>query len=400
MKQDLGNAVLLDNSTVYGAMEAFETPPQQLLRGEGAGPGAAAAKFHALMDILEGIVLYQNLVVEPRQGDVDLWYELTELRGSDGKEILLQRPIEDNEVRPILIRATLDRLEEYVRSVDFRADATSFVRGLKDSAIPEVYTQEYDLDDGIRRDFKFYLERDDLEQLELISYQLGNATQADRNYAAFAFGGLFYQAVAKLYSVSYVPHTWRSALVDREMTRGRLDFGKLAIDLAGEVRQALTTRLNNEFGRTAIKEDFPVVASYVISQADRRSDLLRTAVEIRDTEPARAFRQWVADVQSALRDQRDLPLINRANQELQDLAEDLKREFDVHDRSSTQDFTVKAHVPGEIVSADTTVGVEKSAPTWVRPILDRQTYFVFLRDMAGKSVSLPPFIQRFQKMPT
>jgi hypothetical protein len=51
MKQDLGNAVLLDNSTVYGAMEAYQTSPQQLLRGEGVGPGSAAAKFHALMGL-------------------------------------------------------------------------------------------------------------------------------------------------------------------------------------------------------------------------------------------------------------------------------------------------------------------------------------------------------------
>jgi len=178
------------------------------------------------------------------------------------------------------------------------------------------------------------------------------------------------------------------------------DFGRYAIGVAGEVRRELTTRLNAGFGGAFLEEDFPIVASYVISQAGRRSDLLETAMEIREAAPARAFRQWVAQVQLALRESRDLPRIKAANKELKDLAEDLRREFGVHEPSAMQDFTIKAQVPGGALSAETTVGIEKSAPTWLRRIMHRQPYFIFLRDMARKSMSLPPFIQRFQKMPT
>lgn len=405
MEDRLGNAVLLDNSTVYGAKEAYDGSPRRIEGG--AVSGGYLTKTRALMDVLEAIVLYENLIVEPRQGDYDLWGDLARLQGSDGTEILLQRPVEDDEARSVLLSMAVDRLEEYLKSDDFRADAATFVQELRDSDIPDMYTQNYDLQSAIQRDFSFYLATEDRERLGQLSGYLLDVirTQKDRykaflihNYAAFAFGGFFYQAVAHAYSVSYLPHAWRSPLVNRDMTRRQLDFGKYAIGVAAGLRQELVTRLNAEFGRAVMQEDFPVIASYVIGQVSRRSELLGTAVEIRETTPARAFRQWIAEVQSALRDERDIPIVRAANNELKELAEDLRREFGVHEPSAKQEFTIKAQVPGGVVSGETRVGVEKSAPTWLRKILHRRTHFVFLRDVARKSASLPPFIERFDRM--
>lgn len=47
MKQDLGNAVLLDNSTVYGAMEPTK-PCRSDSSGEGVGPGAADQRLRSI----------------------------------------------------------------------------------------------------------------------------------------------------------------------------------------------------------------------------------------------------------------------------------------------------------------------------------------------------------------
>jgi hypothetical protein len=393
----LGNAVLLDNSTVYGAREASETSVLFSRDGEISGP--IAAKFRALMDVLEAIVLYENVVVEPRQGDYDLWEELAGLQGSEGTEILRQEMVEEWEARPALIHMSLDRLDEYLRSDDFATDAAVFVQGLNESAVPESYTQGYDIESSIRRDFVNYLEPEDYLRLGHLSRLLEGADRAVKNYAAFAFGGFFYQAVAHAYSVSYVPHTWRSGLVARGMGGEQLDFGKYAVGVAGDVRQTLTKRLNSEFGGAVLEEEFPVIASYVVSQVSRRSELLRAAVEIRETPPAKAFRQWTAEIQSALRDQRDLPLVKKAAKELTVLAKDLGREFGVAEPSAKQDFTIRAQVPSGVLSAETKLGVPKTAPKWMRRILHRRTYFVFLRDLARKSASLPPFIERFRALP-
>src|SRR5215207_3717159 len=101
------------------------------------------------------------------------------------------------------------------------------------------------------------------------------------------------------------------------MNHARRD-GPRATITAG-LRSELASQLNSEFGAAVIQGEFPVFASFIASQATSRPDLIRVAVDLRETKPAIAFRRWIQEMEARLHSQTDLPRIAEAQAEIQDL---------------------------------------------------------------------------------
>jgi hypothetical protein len=218
----------------------------------------------------------------------------------------------------------------------------------------------------------------------------------------FIFRGFYYQQLAHLHCTSYVPHTWRSDILEIDLDKSRIDFGKYIRNEAKAIRQELTKRLNDEFKTTAFTDDYPVFASYIAAQCKSRSQLLSTAIEISNSSSAKAFRQWISNLQTNVQNQSELPNIYRAQAELKTIIADLRKEIGLSIDSKTEPVKLSLGIPS-VGALPLGVGLEGipinlSIPSWLQAIFHRRTHLVFLRKIMEKSVSFAPFVTAYQQL--
>jgi hypothetical protein len=297
--------------------------------------------------------------------------------------------------------SALDSLETYIRSGEFGREAIIFVEHNGFRTIPVFYETPADFFELSIRSFSLVdLREDATDRLRAVTELLKEISPELMNIATFQFRGLFYQQLANLHSLSYVPHTWRAPLIDKETQTGEVHYADYVVGLGGSLRRELATRLNSEFGKAAFTEEFPVLASFVAGQASHRIELFPIAVELRNNSKTVAFRHWVANLQVILRDQRDLPRIQEAQKELSAVVADLRRELGLQPEPAGhhQALTIKVGIPGT-ASAELPLSVPVKTPLWLRRVFHRRSHLVFLRDLMRRSVSLPPFAVAMQRMP-
>lgn len=140
-----------------------------------------------------------------------------------------------------------------------------------------------------------------------------------------------------------------------------------------------------------------MIASYVAGQAASRRDLIRVALEVRDSPAARRFRQWVIGVQSAIDEQARLRVIRDAAGELAELCRDLQHELRIIGDPHIP-VTVKVAIPGGLAGVEVPVNVP-GLPSWLTRILHRRPHLAFLRDLAISGVEFAPFEIRYQALP-
>jgi hypothetical protein len=257
--------------------------------------------------------------------------------------------------------------------------------------LPALYQSTDDFVNLARQSFGDKLGAEALQHLNELASLIEKQAPAAKNFAMFAYRAFFYQRLAHLFSVSYVPHTWRAQLVSDATEEPMFDFTEYLRDLTVELRRELASRLNTEFGKSVFTVDFPVLASYVLSQTTSRSELLETAMAIRMSKAAVAFRVWIAEMESSLRNQSDLPKIAKAQSDLQDVVQDLRRELGLRSKHVLQQqFTIKVGVP-PFAAVEAPASARIPVPVWLHHIWHRSSHLVFLRDVARQSVSLRPF---------
>jgi hypothetical protein len=341
-------------------------------------------------------ILHEQLLVDSTSRDYPAWPELSSFPlGNDEAGPLLREEelLTGFDFTSSLLHHALATLEDYLRSETFAAEVRVF-DAAHDRAVPDFYRTPDEFRKLVVESIPVPIDRTALELLIRISDALDESSQEVANYATFIFRGLFYQQLAHSLSISYVPHSWRSSAVNAEADHPSLDFTRYLSHIAQDLRRELARKLNSEFGQTAFSEDFPVLASYVVNQTKSRGELIHTAIDIRRNHKAQAFRQWTARIQTLIRDQRDLPEIARASEELRDVIGDLRKELGLPSNEKGQELTIKVGVPiVPVASAETslTLGI----PRAVRRIINRRTHLVFLRDVARKSTSLTPFVTAF-----
>ncbi|MEU6676626.1 hypothetical protein [Streptomyces sp. NPDC046853] len=383
--------VLLDNTTVFGARKAFEwdpARPRELPSG---------VNLRSLMDVLEAIVLFNDFAIDNSSREYYAWPYLNTVSAAGGSFFHDTAVMVDSYVLPTAITEISTAQLAHLLDSGQLVEQLGFMPSSRElDVLPPFY---HDTDEFMR------LVRDGLhrrtpegaaagERLRALAQSLERQHPSVRNFAYFAFRGFYYQQIAHLMSASYMPHSWRSGLIQAQIDRPAVKFGDLVLDETASIRAALSERINNEFGAGALSAEFPLIASYVISQCTTRRSLLTTAVEIRRTAKATAFRNWIYDIEEKLRNQSDLVAIRTAQEELHTVVRELEEELGLT-RRERQEMIVKLGIP--LASAETTTHVPSVKP-WLSRLFRRRTHLVFLRQLARESTRLTPFALAFRQL--
>jgi hypothetical protein len=411
-------SVLLDNTTVHGAVAAINAWPP--------APAAwtshpYAANLRSLMDIIEAIILFEGISLDsacqalapPDESIVPYafdWEPFKTLRDrSTGEYIFALEPFsgQTQVIAGGILATAAEKLKKSIGDGVIEREAELFSSGQIGLAVPKFYTDPQQFTAMLQRsvsDESFEAVQPEVRELERL---LRGQPASVASFAMFAFRGFYYEELAHLLSISYLPHSFRAGVLANDVTATRTSFAKVTLDTIGDLRRAyaqqlgpeLSQQLNSELAGPALDGEFPLIASYVAGQATSRSDLTRVALEIRGTSAARQFRQWVARVQSAIDQQARLRVIRDAAQELADLCRDLRRELRIDGAPHTQ-ITVKLAAPGGIAGVEMPVTVPLGLPPWLTRIFHRRPHLEFLRKLANSEIEFAPFALRYQALPT
>jgi hypothetical protein len=361
------------------------------------------------MDVLEAIIICDCFAVDSgsREDEDYAWPDLSSLSGSKGAfyedtDFLWSL---GEEMSDSILAVSAEKVDRVLKSGEL-ASALGFLPTETEVAVlPQLYQ---DPDQFVELTLENFAEEALRNYPGIVRVrQLGNVLQSYpdpiRNLAFFAFRGFYYQELSHLLSNSYMPHCWRSGLIESQLDHPVVNFSDVVADSTGKLRAELASKLNGEFASPALTTDFPMLASYVIAQASSRAELLRVAIEVRNTPKATAFRRWINEVQNNLRDQRDLVRIARANDDLRELVRELERELGLVkprgnvDAKRKQDLKIKLGVP---LAASVEVGGQFTLglPEWTRRVLQRRTHLVFLRELTRQSLALAPFALSYQQL--
>lgn len=394
--------VLLDNTTVFGARHALEWDPvlpRQLPSG---------VDLRSLMDVLEAIVLFNDFAIDSSSREHYAWPALNEIStrsGSFFRDTDIMGSL-SNAVRWTLLATSAEKTTRLLDSGALVAQF-GFLPSIREvEVLPPFYRDseqfvsltvglgERELNSNTRYQHEAEL-RSANEHVRKLMARIRPLPEHVRNFVFFAYRGFYYQDLAHLLSTSYMPHSWRSGVIRSQLEKPVVHFSDLVQDQASELRRELSRQINGEFGAATLSAEFPLIASYVISQSDTRGALLSTAAEVRRNAKATAFRSWIYDIERKLRNQEDLVSVRQAQRELKAVVGDLARELGLT-RRDKQEVKLKLGLP--IASVETTGNVALSAPSWVRRVLRRRTHLVFLRDLARESTRLAPFAVAFQQL--
>jgi hypothetical protein len=391
-------AVLLDNTTIFGARHAFEWDaalPNELPPG---------VDLRSLMDVLEAIVLLDDFAVDASSREYYAWPALTALSAASGPFFhdtsILERL--GHEVHDALIASSAEKTRRALGSGDL-VRHLGFLPTARDlEVLPPLYqsTEQFTSlsapamgkpGGGSTEMAEFGQER-----LRDLASALDQYREPVRNFAFFAFRGFYYQDLAHLMSMSYMPHSWRSELIRGQLDHPRAHFRDFVLEEAGQLRELLRKRIDREFGAATLTTDFPLIASFVIGQSSTRGELLRVAVEVRRNPKVVGFRKWLRDVERSLRDERDLHRVVTAQEELRAVVREVERELGIDEKGS-QAVTLRFALP--LASVETTSRVSRSLQPWsARVLTTRRPHLVFLRELALESTRLAPFASAFRRL--
>lgn len=412
MSPFIPGAVLLDNTTVFGAAKAYRSWP--IDPGEWTS-GSLAIDLRSLMDLIEALILHEQIVLDAASRSMPAWPGLLTVANRPGEvpvvndDDLVYYGNEDSNatITASLMRGALEKTCAYLRtgSFELQAEYLQFARG--GATLPSFYTSTSDFEDklvtrGSARDNASALDNELAGVMEDFHEMIEPASTTAGNYALFMYNGFYYQALAHFHSISYVPHTWRAPMIAADLEAPSVSFARYVAHMTSAVRDEVAAQLDNEFGGGALRSEFPPFASYVASQARSRGELLSIAVEIRNTPEATSFRKWLQQIQGSITSQTDLPKIAQAQRDLVMLVADLRQRLGIPLRMGVepspggQQVTLRLAVPLTGVSAET--AVDAHAPSWLRSLLHRRTHLVFLRDVASEAVRVAPFLVAFQEL--
>jgi hypothetical protein len=394
--------VLLDNTTIFGARHALEWDPvlpRQLPSG---------VDLRSLMDVLEAIVLFNDFAIDSSSREYYAWPALNEVSArsgsffrdtdilgglSDGVDWMLLAASAEKTTRLLDSGALVAQLG-FLPSIREVEVLPPFYRDSEQFADLTLGIGERELDPNARVQHGAEM-RSAVEHVRKLIARTRPLPDHVRSFAFFAYRGFYYQDLAHLISASYMPHSWRSGVIRSQLEKPVVHFSDLVQNQVAEVRRELARQINGEFGAATLSAEFPLIASYVISQSDTRGALLSTAAEVRRNAKAAAFRSWIYEIERKLRNQEDLYAVRQAQRELKAVVGELVRELGLT-KKDKQEVKLKLGVP--MASLETARSIPLSAPPWVRRVLRRRTHLVFLRELARESTRLAPFALAFQQL--
>jgi hypothetical protein len=419
MNSRMHSTVLMDNTTVHGAIAAYsEWPPLQTSWRS----NPYAVNLRSLMDIIEAVVLFDTInldgacesLAEPGADEADYdpdreWEPFEHLSDLGSGDYIFELDHFSSQVRVIgagILASAAERLQKHLIDGLVRQQADLFQANQIGLAVPRFYATPARFMALIRESFAPEAISSIEEELGTLESMISNQPPNVANFAMFAFRGFYYAELAHLLSISYIPHSFRSGMLAHDDRIERATFARLALgtveglrqDYIGELGPQISARLNSELDGPSLRVNLPLIASYIAGQANRRSELMAIALEVRNSSSARRFRQWVSKVQSAIDEHARLQIVRDARQELDDLTSDLRKELRLTRAPSTQ-VTMKLAVPTGIFGVDIPVNVRAGIPGWLDRVLHRRPHLKFLRDLALSGIEFAPFELAYRALP-
>jgi hypothetical protein len=238
-----------------------------------------------------------------------------------------------------------------------------------------------------------------------IATRLDGAPEDFARYAIFMLRAFYYEELADAFSLSYVPHTFRShallALPREDNAPPSAAFATYATRLAAATRREL-----DGFDMTL---DFPPIAARLARDVGSRRYLVQAALELRETEPAREFRRWVGDQQRLVRLRNQPVKVDNAKRELTAIVSKLGAEVrrDRPEQGHPITLRITLGVP-PITAQLASEEIRLSAPSWIqrapswlqRALPPQPPYLKFFSQLARDSVAgyVAPFNKRLREL--
>ena len=412
-------AALLDNSTVVGVEAALREPRL-----------ATSADTQSLACVLEAIVLHESLTVDT-WGDAEdyppvLWQleDPPDLAGGASPIFTtfdhvssVPRADERGGEEDLTVFATslvidsLDRLERALRPAGGFARQHELLvdrlgsghtvstlyrepRPLRNEILDLLFGERLRLGEEVNLPERIQtLEAD-------IAGRLRGATESRRLYAMFLLRAFYYEELAGSFSLSYVPHTYRAdALLALTRERGGAPswmFHMYTVQVAAAARDELAKQLDLQ-----VTVNAPPIASWIAHDVTSRRDLLPRAVALRQTEPAKNFRLWVAEHERLLQEERRLPVVKKAKDELATIVAELGGELLGHARSGGHPITLKLTTGIPELSGEVSTDIVLRSPLWLkRALRRRRPHLTFFSLMTRELVTsdVVPFDKRLRQL--
>ncbi|HKR49416.1 MAG TPA: hypothetical protein VJT72_07515 [Pseudonocardiaceae bacterium] len=217
--------VLMDNTTIFGALRAFEWEPSRIR------PLPSGVDLRSLADVLEAIVLVKGFTVDnsSRDGDVD-WRDLYEVSRANGYffgETSLVGGSRD--VHAKLLRTSAREVRRLlgtghlVRSLEIMPSSDSL------EILPPLYRDSAEFIELTLAGANDGSQRGLARELHALMRVLETQSAAVRSFALFAYRGFYYQGLACAACAPYMPHAWRSTLLRDQPADHRARFSDLVM---------------------------------------------------------------------------------------------------------------------------------------------------------------------------
>ncbi len=402
--ENLSGSIIIDNTTIYGASKAYKT---RLNRFEDWYQEINLVNIRSLIDLLETIVLNENILVDisstnalNKKIDYDRdiyfnavqWKEMEEI--NDNNDSILKTHLFDENIVFLAINLSLNKLINLLHNGYFLR--RNYFE-LNNYNVPNFYNTPVEFKELLLKCLPQNIPQDIKYSITEAENNLKMVSNYESNYAMFAFRGFYYQELANILSLSYLPHTWRADLINDNFNH-KFDFKNCILNEVSFVRKELTEILNNELRLKLFEFDIPLIASYILSNSDSRQNLLKTAVEVRRCSSAKRFRKWLTEMQINIDNEKNLVNINEALKEIDDIVNDLHNELG-KENNSKQPFIIKAILNPFNVYSNSSLEFNININLgWVDKMFNRKPHLTFLRKITKESLYVPNFIKCYQNL--
>ena len=308
--------------------------------------GIETAGMKCLVNVVEALVLNEKIYV-PFLSTQKPFTELVRQDQDQFAPALDRKIIDELRINRRISNDLIMAYKRYARSdlfAEIFVNAMRQIRGMSShaelfritqSSSGTPYLQLYDFEDGYTEKEELPAIRNFLEKARMKKeYHSSDEVLLTGNFiekpfykpiARFVLRGLSYNDIAKIASIPYVPHPLRVAFSMSESLWScniTPTWGEIAIDYMHEFRKDYISSI----GENIFDVDIPLIFSNVIRNCTHKLDIIPVALQMRETKPAQAFREWNKNVTRALYNNEGTKVV-KAMQELRKLKQDLKKEF-------------------------------------------------------------------------
>lgn len=257
----------------------------------------------SLRQVIEALVCYEQILTT--QSHTETWLGNPELQRALNDGIICFPEI-PSEIRNQLEIYSGQKMIKLATSAIFQHFVDSLTEESIEGIVLEIARHYHGLDSQV---FSYFLRHDTIAHINAIcaqaSYKWFEEGKSAISHAAaiFGTGAFYYRALAAFLQVPYSPFCLRTPFCVYDDTfygPSPLAGAKLAMRI---IRNEAITALQSAIGPgnlRVLELDLPPILAFVLKRAKDRSDILKCALRVRETDEARNFRRDISRLTAAL----------------------------------------------------------------------------------------------------